>query len=303
LRPLLGIDFGCRTSVVYAPLDPPGNPRAALSCIWELSRSGRDQTFSPGVAAQVKAGLSIGVNVLAYATNREVRSKEFYFRTPEEKAAATPTERGRLRVANIRHPGGCSAAPRALGNLLDAAGRELDLRVDTRQYTVTLTDEALFNYHLVFMHGRNSFRLTDGERKQLKAYLERGGMVLADSICGSRAFTESFRREMAEILPDHPLQAIPAGDPILKMPGGFDLSTVTRRMPEIRGGTDPLKASLRPGPPVLEAVRLGDRYAVIFSPFDLSCALEKQDSLECPGYIREDAGRIGLNVLLYSLQY
>ena len=46
LRPLLGIEFGCRTSVVYAPPDPPDNPRPSLSCLWELGRSGREQTFS-----------------------------------------------------------------------------------------------------------------------------------------------------------------------------------------------------------------------------------------------------------------
>jgi hypothetical protein len=30
--------------------------------------------------------------------------------------------------------------------------------------------------------------------------------------------------------------------------------------------------------------------------------LEKHNSLECRGYTREDAARIGLNVVLYSLQ-
>jgi len=54
-------------------------------------------------------------------------------------------------------------------------------------------------------------------------------------------------------------------------------------------------------PPELEGIRLGDRYGVIFSPYDLSCALEKQESLECPGYTRDDAARIGLNIILYSL--
>ena len=39
-----------------------------------------------------------------------------------------------------------------------------------------------------------------------------------------------------------------------------------------------------------------------FSPYDLSCALEKENSPDCPGYTREDAARIGLNVVLYSLQ-
>jgi hypothetical protein len=40
----------------------------------------------------------------------------------------------------------------------------------------------------------------------------------------------------------------------------------------------------------------------VFSQYDLSCALEKRDSLECRGYVREDAAKIGLNVVLYSLQ-
>ena len=47
-RPLLGIEFGCRTSVVYAPPDPPLDPRPSLSCLWELSRSGRQQHFTAG---------------------------------------------------------------------------------------------------------------------------------------------------------------------------------------------------------------------------------------------------------------
>ena len=55
--------------------------------------------------------------------------------------------------------------------------------------------------------------------------------------------------------------------------------------------------------PKLEGVRLGDRWAVIFSPYDLSCALEKQNSLECTGYGRDDAEKIALNVLLYSLNH
>jgi len=40
---------------------------------------------------------------------------------------------------------------------------------------------------------------------------------------------------------------------------------------------------------------------VIFSPYDISCALEQHESLECRGYTRKDAARLGLNVLYYSL--
>ena len=46
---------------------------------------------------------------------------------------------------------------------------------------------------------------------------------------------------------------------------------------------------------------IDDRYSVIFSPYDISGALENHESLECLGYARRDAARIGLNVLLYAL--
>ena len=54
-------------------------------------------------------------------------------------------------------------------------------------------------------------------------------------------------------------------------------------------------------PPAMEGVRIDDRYGVIFSPYDMSCALENHESLECRGYGRRDAARIGLNMLLYAL--
>jgi len=78
------------------------------------------------------------------------------------------------------------------------------------------------------------------------------------------------------------------------------LSQVIRREPRSRVGDAPLKATARRGAPELEGLKVGDRYAVIFSPYGLSCALEKHDSLECEGYTRDDAERIGLNILLYA---
>ena len=53
---------------------------------------------------------------------------------------------------------------------------------------------------------------------------------------------------------------------------------------------------------MLEGIELDGRFAVVFSPYDISCALENSPSLECKGYIREDAAKIGSNVILYALQ-
>ena len=54
--------------------------------------------------------------------------------------------------------------------------------------------------------------------------------------------------------------------------------------------------------PVLEGILIDGRLVVVFSPYDLSCALENQASIECKGYVREDAAKIGINVLLYAMQ-
>ena len=295
LRKLWGIDVGCRTSVVYC--------EGELSCQWELSRPGRDLRFPEEIREDIAAADSIGVNVLAYATNREVKFKYDQFKTPTV-VSSDDFERGKVFVANVQHPGGCNAAPGALVTLLRTAGEKLKIRISPEPRDIELTDPLLFRYHLVFMHGRNSFRFTPEERKQLKLYLERGGTLLADSICSSREFTESFRRELKALLPNAPLARIPADHPLFGTQfGGADLSTVSRRQPIAAGPNGPVKTAVRPGEPFLEGARVGDRLAVIFSPYDLSCALELHESLDCEGYTRADAARIGLNVILYSLYY
>jgi hypothetical protein len=304
LHTLLGIEFGCRTSVVYAPPPAAGTKiQPPLSCLWELSRAGRESKYSQAVQDQVKGGLAIGINVLAYATNRgQLQDKTQIWGTQPDDKRVDSVDRGTIHIANLRHPGGCTAAPRALTSLLEAAGVALKIRFKAQSTDLAITDPALFDHHLVFMHGRNAFRLTEAERKQLKTYVERGGTVFANAICASKAFAESFRREMQTIFPNTPLKTIAASDPLLTDAyGGFKLSSVTRKDPQERARNQPLKALKRTGPPELEGVKIGNRYGVVFSPLDLSCALEKQDTMECQGYVREDAARIGLNVVLYSL--
>jgi len=303
LRPRLGIDFGCRTSVVYAPPDPIDDPRPSMSCLWELSRPARGTKYPESIQAQIDAARALGINILAYATNRELHYKDEIVPVVSLSGNDPLGQRGRLAVANLYHPGGCNAAPRALVRLLEEAEDKLKIRTVAEERLVRLTDDSLFNYHLVFMHGRTAFHLTSAERKRLAEYVERGGMVLADSICSSRAFTDSFRREMAAALPERPLVKLAPTDPLLTPAyGGYDLKAVTRNDPQAADAKGPIRSKKQKVSPSLEGIKLGDRWGVIFSPYDISCALEKHNSLECQGYTQEDAARIALNVLLYSLQ-
>ena len=234
--------------MVYCPQDASDKLLPSLSAVWELSRPGRqeEENYSKEVKAQIHAGQTIGLNVMAYATNREFKGKEEYFTTPEVRSKPDEMRCGKLFIANLRHPGGCNAAPRAITNLLLSADKNLRLRVNTDPRETGITDPTLFDYHLVFMHGRTAFRLTDAERKLLKTYVQRGGLVFADAICAEKSFTESFRQEMQKIFPESPLKEIPKEDPLLTPTyGGFDITTVTRRDPQERSRSEPLKALLR----------------------------------------------------------
>jgi hypothetical protein len=303
-RPLLGVDYGCRTSLIYAPptdLEAGGQPMPSLSCLWELGGYSRKSLPAP-VQREVEAALAIGTNVLAYATNRELKRKdELLAVAPREAAAPARGGRGQLALVKLKHSGMCDAAPAALANILRAAARELGTPVSETPGQIDPLDAALFDHHFVFMHGRQGFSFDQPRRERIARFIDRGGTLLADSVCASAGFSQAFRAEIAAILPDHKLEEIPAADPIFTARdyGGYDIREVTLREPA--GGDGPLGVRRRKITPRLEGVRIKDRWAVIFSPFDISCALEKQNSMECTGYSREDAEKIALNVLLYSI--
>lgn len=292
---LWGIDTGCRTCVIYCPQD--------LACYWSLARVGRESSYSDVIRDRITTARIIGLNVLAYATNRQVAAKNPQAQAPQLVESKGERERGKLYLARLIHPGRCTATAAATSNLLRAAGAEFGIGAGAESREVRPTDAELFDYHLIIMNGRTSFQFTAEERAGLRTYLERGGMLFVDSVCSSEAFTASFRRELKAILPESELSRIPTEHPLFTTKfGGVDLSSVSYREMSSEKTATPMKAIIRAGEPQLEGIRFGDRYAVVFSPYDISCSLSAIEPLSCVGYVRADAVRIAINVLLYSLR-
>ena len=252
MRPLLGIEFGCRTSVVYVPADPPQDPRPSLSCLWELSRPGRGEKYSRVVQAEIDAGLSLGINVLAYATNRELKPKRRSQPTRPQRPADR-LERGKLYVATLRHPGGCNAAPRAVANLMDAAADELKLRTHVRDELLDITDDVAVRLS-PGVHARADRLSPDRRRAAAAAAVHR---TRRDVVCRLDLRQPGVYRVVPPRnggdLSRSKLERIPADDPLLsKTYGGFDLQTVSRRDPRRRlaraaAGSHGPQSSARPG--------------------------------------------------------
>ena len=104
------------------------------------------------------------------------------------------------------------------------------------------------------------------------------------------AFDASFRLLVAKILPDHPLVTIPRDDPLLSAKVGFDLKDV--QYTDALGGRRDL--------PQLEGVKLNDHWAIIYSKYDIGCALERHTGVDCKGYTHASAARIAANIVIYA---
>ncbi|MEO0530662.1 MAG: DUF4159 domain-containing protein, partial [Planctomycetota bacterium] len=217
---LWGVEYGCRTCVVFCDRD--------LSCYWELDTPTLADDYPAPVRRRIDDAQTIGLNVLAYATNREPRGKEQQFveeQTRLEFDAAG--KRGLIEIAKLQHAGGCNDAPGALANLLRAAAEsDAKLSVAPTPVEVAADDPGLVRQHFAFTHGRRDFRLSAAERRALGEYLRNGGTLLADAICASSEFKEAFYREVSDALGGASFERVEADDPLLTDAfGGFNIRT------------------------------------------------------------------------------
>jgi len=161
-----------------------------------------------------------------------------------------------------------------------------------QQREIALLDPNLTNYPLAYMHGRTKFLISDEEQKLLAEYLQTNGVLLADACCSSEPFDAAFRELMKKMFPGNPLKPIPADHELMTEKIGYDLQRVS--LNAAAGGAVQ--------PPVLEGIEIEGRLAVIYSRYDLGCALEKQSSRDCKGYTHESAIKIATNVALFALK-
>ena len=62
------------------------------------------------------------------------------------------------------------------------------------------------------------------------------------------------------------------------------------------------KAEFRNMAPALEGIKINGRWAVIYSRYDIGCALEKHQSTDCLGHDHDSAIKLGSAAVLYALK-
>jgi len=289
---LEGVKFGCKTSIVLAPRD--------LSCFLESNK-----LDDPDVLLAFRTA----ANVIAYATGLEApkdKLETIHLTSKRED----PIQRNFLQVGQIKYSDDdWQPAPKAMRNLMDYVRERYRVDVIAQTKPIPLGSPNLYNHKFLYMHGRRALSFTDeGGRsadvppqhvKNLRRHLESGAILLADACCGSEQFDQSFRELMRRAFPDRKLEPIAEDDPLFSDKVGKEITLLQCRT---RRGAP--YAAVKPQ---LEGIRLHaddpkSPWIVIYSKYDLGCALDRHTSGDCLGYNHESALELAAQVVLYALK-
>ncbi len=199
---------------------------------------------------------------------------------PEARQAGGEPD-GIVQVANLVYAGTKSSHCFS-DHFLIKAEKETSISTSRRFHAVKLASEAMYDFPLVIMTGEGDFQLSDAERENLRRYIERGGFLLASASCSSPDWDRAFRREMATVFPNHPLQILDLSHPVFHMV--YDIKDLRSPRP-------------------LVGVSIGGRLGVVYSQDGLNDTPHTTGCCCCGGSELENAIEINVNILAYALTH
>ena len=298
-KKIQAIERGCKTVVVFSP--------QPLAGYWEENR------FSPKVGEVVgerdraKLAYRLAGNIIAYATGLEPPKPRLdrpkILDPKEDKAAAGA--RYLIELAQVKHDGGdWQPAKNALRALAAERPRQVPDRRGPGQ--AGRADDAsrrsCGRTSSCTCTARGSSRPRRPRSRTCGPTWTRAATLLADACCGAEPFDQAFREFAKKLYPDKKLEVIPADDLLYSEKLNGEAITPAA-LPDGKGGrTPPEGGPFKDMPPMLEGIKVDGRWAVIYSRYDIGCALEKNKSSACKGYDPESAMRLATAALLYALK-
>lgn len=195
-----------------------------------------------------------------------------------------------VKVARLHYSGGGDWywGNSALPNFLEYVDEHTDFPVDTMERVVTIMDADLFRYPFLFATGHGVIRFSPEERERLRRYLEGGGFLFVNDSYGMEG---TFKKEMTELFPEREPVQVPFDHPIYH--SFFDFPNGPPKVHEHDGE-----------PPRAWAIVLNGRVVLYFLvESDIGDGWEDAQVHNDPPELREQALRMGVNLLTYALLY
>ena len=188
--------------------------------------------------------------------------------------------------------GDWDSAPLVPPNIIDTIARYTALPVAPSGVVVPLSSEALLRYPFVWLTGHLPVRFTDAERRMVRRFAERGGLLVVDDhnhdVDG--AFHKTASEEVARTV--GPLRDLPNDHALYRAFFTFEDGPPATSH-ELNGWGDNLVHEH------LQAAHVGDRVAVLYSNKDYSS--EWGYHPDSKRFMSVDNTRFAVNLVVYAL--
>ena len=196
-----------------------------------------------------------------------------------------------MTIARVQYDGGgdwyndTSVIP----NLCNEISSRTLIKTVPEQAIVSLKNNSILNYPLLYMTGHGNISFSEEEIVNLRNYLEKGGFLYIDDDYGLDKY---IRRELAKVFPEKELQELPATFPL------FDSYYIfPNGLPKIHEHD-----GKRP-----QAFGIFDDYGrltVLYTyETNISDGWASQEVHKDPSHIREQAFKMGINIVYYVLTH
>ena len=272
-----GVDIDNRTAIIISRWD--------IALGWE-----KNQHESWGY--ENEDARKLGANLVSYAT--AMREAGHSVGQSVELADADSENAGKFHIGWVMHEGPWKTRPAALPQLLKRFNEATGAPVSFKVRDVRLSDASLFDSPFLYLTGTTDFALSENERANLRQFLLKGGVLLAEAGDGRSSFDKAFRAEMAKIFPDKPLAALPPNHLVFQQP------TDVRHI-KPRPALAAQKGNAAEVSPEIFGIDINGTPAVFYCPHDLSAGWEQAPAPYADGYEPAGATGLGVNILYHAL--
>ncbi|MGE0606990.1 MAG: DUF4159 domain-containing protein [Pirellulales bacterium] len=274
------LDIGTRAAAILAPV--------GMGAAWSA------EPYHPqGKHWMGESAYRLGVNMVAYVLGATEYGRFLAQEFPVYDGRTAPGDV--FRYAAVAYSGSWDVNPALQNSLLLGLKENTGVNVDYAPHAVPLDDPLLGEFPLLFMTGHYDFQLTAEEAAGMRGYLERGGLLVATAAAGLKPFDTAFRRELKKAIPDGELVQLPPTHPLFA--GGWNPIDRVEYTP----------TALRDDPtleyPEFFGLFIDGRLAVVYTPFDLMSAVNRESNAYAKGLSPDDAMRVAANIVTYALSH
>jgi len=280
----LGLNIAARTSVIFSPYD--------LTCGWDefyappAPRRGNAKPM-PTMAMMPADAIRMGINLIAYVSAERNFAKTQAYTRKIEGTQSQP--RAALHLGLLRHQGDWNPDPNSIYQLIRLAALRTSAPVAYELQPVEAQIGDLAETPVLIMTGMDEPRLSAEQVEALRSHLRAGGFLFINNTSGYAKFDREIRALIAQLLPDHRLEAVPTDHELYH--ALYDIGEMRQ------AGTH------QPRQPDLQASFVGERAVVVYSPTDTLGMLKAVHDPYANAYDADSARKLALNILCYAMRH